>query len=341
MPACPPADVARRGNARDFLYIALGVGAVFGLLFAYAGVWPPVFAVETGSMMHVDRVEWFSGQGDTRDDDTGFGRVGTLDPGDLVLIKSIDGPSDVTTYAQADEEADYGDKGEVIAFRLQVDERERTILHRAMTYVSIEPRGDGVQYRVQWTEDWQEQGDCVQTPTYICTFGTEGVTIRELGINGRAFTQEGFITKGDNVASNPGADQSDPASPTEDPLAPEPIRVASVVGEAQGEIPAIGLLKVALSGQTIKNAEMQDHAYWLRIGNVVSPLDLWGLVLIELVAFVTAPILVTMTRDFFSQPKRTVTGELSVLEEMWQDTRSARQGARDSGDRGQGPRRPG
>lgn len=338
MPGRPPAHVARRGNARDFLYIALGVAAVFGLLFAYSGVWPPVFTVETGSMMHVDRVEWFSGQGDTRDDDTGVGRLGTLDPGDLVLIKAIDGPGDVTTYAQADDEADYGDKGEVIAFRLQVDERQRTILHRAMTYVSIEPRGEGVQYRVHWSPDWQEQGDCVTSPTYVCTFGSEGMTIRELGIHDQAFTQEGFITKGDNIASNPGADQALPANPTEDPLTPQPIRTANVVGEAQGEIPAIGLLRVAFSGQTLKNAEMQGHSSWLRIGNVVAPLDLWALVLIELVAFASAPILVTMVREIFSKPDRAVTGELSVLEEIWQDTRSACQGARDTGDRDQGTR---
>lgn len=331
--------MAQRGNARDFLYIALGVGAVFGLLFAYSGVWPPVFTVETGSMMHVDRVEWFSGQGDTRDDDTRFGRIGTLDPGDLVLIKEIDGPGDVTTFAQAEDEEDYGDRGEVIAFRLRVDEQQRTIIHRAMTYVNIEGRGEQAQYRVYWSPDWEEQGDCVRTPTYVCTFSVEeGVTIRELGINGQSFTQEGFITKGDNIASNPGADQAPPANPTQGALAPEPIRPATVVGEAQGEVPAIGLLRVAFSGQTLKNAEMQGHSAWLRIGNVVAPLDLWGLVLIELGLMVTAPLLVTVARDFFSKPTRKVTGELSVLEEMWRDTRSANRGPRGAGKGRQGSR---
>ncbi len=327
MPGRQPAAVAKRGNARDFLYIALGVGVVFGLLFAYAGVWPPVFTVETGSMMHVDRVEWFSGQGDTRDDETSFGRIGTLDPGDLVLIKAIDGPEDVTTFAQAEEE-DYGMPGEVIAFRLEVDQQQRTIIHRAMTYVSIEGEGDQARYRVYWSQAWDEHGDCVRTPTYVCTFSIDqGVTIDELGIQGQSFTQPGFITKGDNVASNPGADQAPPADPTAGALAPQPILPSAVVGEAQGEVPALGLLRVAFSGQTLKNAEMQGHDAWLRIGNVVAPLDLWGLVLIELGLMVTAPLFVTVARDFFRKPTRKVTGELSVLEEIWKETR-----ARDPGD---------
>lgn len=339
MPGRQRPTVAQRGNARDYLYIALAVGAVFGLLSLYAGNLPPVVTVQTGSMMHVDRVEWFSGQGDTRADGVSFGRLGTLDPGDIVLIKAIDGPRDVTTYAQAAHgDGDYGDKGEAIAFRLQVDERQQTIIHRAMTYVSIETSGDQVQYRVYWSEDWEEQGDCVETPTYICTFGTEGVTIRELGIRGQAFTQEGFITKGDNIASNPGADQAPPPSPTQDAIAPQPIRPATVLGEVQGEVPGFGLLRVAFSGQTIKNAEMQDHSYWLRVGNVVAPLDLWGVVLIELGLIVTAPVAVTIARDLFTEPSRKVTGELSVLEEIWQDTRSARQGARDTGERADGAR---
>lgn len=307
--------MARRGRKRDFLIIAAVVFGAFGALYLYSGVWPPIVVVESNSMMHVDRFEYVSGTGSAHGNDVGFGRFKTMDPGDIVLVRDVDSIEDVDTFARKDG-WHYGWWGDVVAYQRPGDDSGVTIIHRALTYVTVQGQGASASYRVWWSESWQERGTCVQHPIHTCVFGAEGVTINELGITRKTFRYSGFITKGDNGVSNAGADQAG-----SDPLMPQPVRLEDLVGKAQLEVPAVGALRLAFSGDTIKNAEMQGHRYFLRIGNMVAPTDIWMIAGLEVTALVLAPFFVAMVRDYFDKPSREVVAELAVLERAYNEVR--------------------
>lgn len=317
-PLREPGAVAN-GPFKDFAYIALGVGALFGALYLFTGVWPPVVVVETNSMMHVDTNEYNHGHGTAMGDGVNFGRLGTLDPGDLTLLRSVDSTSDVTTYAQ-DTNEQFGKPGDVIAYRTELDGRPVTILHRALTYVDVQDTDDGIRYVVDWTTDWEEPDDanCARQPVHRCTFDAGGITIQEEGTFNVQVTRSGFLTKGDNAATNPGIDQA-PPSPGTSALMPEPVQTDQIQGKAFGEIPSLGLVKLAVGGAIVLNAEMQDHEYFVRIGNMVAPVDLWLLATAQLITLSIAPFLLTVTRSAINARNVERAPEISVLKEAYSD----------------------
>jgi signal peptidase I len=327
-------------GVRDYVYIALAVGSVFALLFVITGSWPPVLTVQSNSMMHVNATEYDSGGGDTRADGVGFGRVGTIDPGDLVLVDSVDGPEDVQTYAHGNDTR-YGAPGDALVFKRVGTGTDLTIVHRAMTYVSPDGEGRNRTYTVDWTDEWDEPPEelatCSREPTYTCTFNSRGVFIPEIGVyrcseggapqtgglaspecpnpQPKPFRGPGFITKGDNEATNPGADQA-PTRRGEEPLNPQPVVMEQIQGVARGEVPALGLWKIAFSGTKIHNAAVQDHDYFLRVGNVVAPVDVWALAFGELVV-------TTIGRQLWEGRTEERAPELSALRGAIRDRRGS------------------
>lgn len=317
-PPREPRPVAS-GPYKDFVYIALGVGALFGALYLYTGVWPPVVVVETNSMMHVDPGEYQQHHGTGMAEHVGFGRLGTLDPGDLTLIEEVDSVNDVTTFARSDEHS-YGKPGDVIAYEATLNERPVIILHRALTYVDAQETDDGVRYVVDWTSEWEEpdDADCTQTPVYRCTFSSGGITIQEEGTFNVQVTRSGFLTKGDNAATNPGIDQA-PPDPGTSPLKPRPVIVDEIQGKALGEVPSIGLVKLTVSGSIVLNAEMQDHPYFLRIGNMVAPVDLWLIAGAQVITLSIAPFISTVTRSAWNARNVERAPEVSVLQDAYNE----------------------
>jgi signal peptidase I len=317
---------------RDYVYIALAVGAVFGALALYAGNWPPVLTVESNSMMHVNESELRGAKGDTRPEDMPFGRPGTLDPGDLFIVKSVDDPrEDITTYAEASESS-YGDRGDVIVYDRTGKGRDLTVVHRAMTYVNVSGNGSDRTYTVQWTDEWlvppEDISTCERGPEYKCTFDNRGVFLPELGIYDcegssgirggtceqrvpKPFLGSGFITKGDNVVTNDGADQGYVARG--DPLNPQPVVDRQIQGTAKGEIPAIGLYRLAISGEVVRNYRAQDHPHFLRFGNMVAPLDLWAVAIVEGVAIMAAPAMGSAGLHYYRGREEERVGELAAL----------------------------
>lgn len=303
------------GRRRDFLYIALAVGAIFGALFLYTGVWPPVVVVESNSMMHVDAREYQDNAGTTFGEDVGFGRLGTVDPGDLVMIKDVDSFAEIETFAHGDQR-NYGMRGDVIAFQATGGGGGLTVVHRAMTYVQVQGQGENLTYIVDWTNRWPEPetAECAREPAYVCKFGPRGVTIEPLDIVDKRFLGPGLITKGDNVATNPGADQARLAEGREG-LNPQPVVMKQIKGTVHHELPGIGLLKLAFTGDTVLNSQAQDHPYFLRIGNMVAPVDLWLVLLGEIVALAAAPVVFAVGRGLWRARTMERSEELSVLQE--------------------------
>src|SRR3972149_5875447 len=87
---------------RDIAIAAILVALIFGGMFAYAQVWPPVVVVESGSMQHSATRSY----------------LGVIDTGGMVLVQAVHSRSDVVTYVEGrvSGHETYGNYGDVIIF---------------------------------------------------------------------------------------------------------------------------------------------------------------------------------------------------------------------------------
>lgn len=273
------------GHGRDLLVAVAVVGGILLVLFLYTGNWPPPVVVESNSMMQVDPQEYEENYGTTRAEDVPYGRIGTIDPGDLVLVKEAGDASTISTYADGEEEH-YGRPGEVVVYFTNGARQGTPIIHRAMTHVNVQGQGEDRTYEVRWTSEWDssEATNCEERDSrQVCTFGSGGVTIPELNIDNREFTQDGFITKGDNVAGNRYPDQVLG-------IYDQPVPADQIQGVARGELPWFGLIKLTLTGNPRSTVEVQDHPYYWTIGAMTAPQDLWIMLVVGLGVVGLAPV---------------------------------------------------
>ncbi len=226
--------------------IALGsVVAILLVLTLYTQVWPPMVVVESGSMMHPEA--------------DAYGNLGTIDPGDLVLVKQVDQRTDVQLYVEGGKER-YGRSGDVIVY-YPGNERFRTpIIHRAMSYVWVEDGG------CEWIHPDEER-------RVSCDAGR--ITYEDWGLRDWEPQHSGFITLGDN---NGQADQASGSIGA--------VRLSWIQGEARGEVPWLGLLKLAMSPGVNQPNAPQD---WTRVGNAYAPHDLWVMLGVVLVVLLVLP----------------------------------------------------
>ncbi|OGS55429.1 MAG: hypothetical protein A3K60_05340 [Euryarchaeota archaeon RBG_19FT_COMBO_56_21] len=207
-----------------FLFVCL----VLLTMFAYTGMWPPLVVVESNSMMH--------GEDNLSD-------IGTIDTGDLVLVKKVDQASDIETYLEGYVSGyrSYGDYGDVIVYERGGVSAATPIIHRAMMYLEINPDNSGYKCaalknvpQTKWsTLNTADTWDNLTSVLIIHDVGWGGQSVT---IDIRAMTtsdRSGFITKGDH---NSAIDQMYGAA--------GPVNVDWVVGKARGEIPWFGLLKL-------------------------------------------------------------------------------------------------
>lgn len=172
------------------------------LLFAVSGIWPPMVAVESSSMNPHMQV------------------------GDLVFVmeehrlapRAAYAGTGVVTYRIGAETGytKFGAPGDVIVYEPGGNGRGTPIIHRARFWVNE-------------SENWYDEA----APAYVG--GADGC--RELP-NCPA-PHAGFITKGDNDATNPVYDQVNGLSP--------PVKPAWVVGTAEFRIPYLGYVKLYAS----------------------------------------------------------------------------------------------
>jgi signal peptidase len=153
---------------RDIAVSILAVALLGGYIFMISGVWPPMVAIESGSMEP------------------------NMDVNDLVFVMETDrfqpaaahGETGVVTAAEGRTVGyeQFGKSGDVIVFNPQGNEEVTPIIHRAMLYVE-----DG--------ENWYDRAN----PTYI------GSADNCQELLGCPASNAGFITKGDD---NPTYDQT-------------------------------------------------------------------------------------------------------------------------------------
>lgn len=216
---------------RDILTAFLVVFIILVVLWSYTGQWfgAPMVAIESGSMMH---------------NEEGFGRIGYIDAGDMVLLVKVNEKNDILTRGSnfGGEKAkglggyqSYGDYGDVIIYKKYGRTDEDQIIHRAIC--------------------WIEYDDIDNTYSVI-EYGIDGassVTINELGLNNYKPTHSGFITQGDNPITNDRCDQAGG-------ICSEPIKTEWITGKARFELPWIGTINLLfndlISGSFWNNNEI-------------------------------------------------------------------------------------
>jgi signal peptidase len=210
---------------RDVVIALLLVLIIISALWAYTGQWfgTPMVAIESGSMMHENEP---------------FGRIGTIDAGDMVLLVKVNSKSEIVTQIAKDpDNYHYQDYGDVIVYRPYGDEDRDQIIHRAMCWV-----------------EYHEEYDTYTIEGYSL-YNVTKINIPELGLNdwthpkrdvkGRSITpHSGYFTKGDNPRTNDRVDQAVGG------ICNEPIKLSWISGKARGELPWIGTLNLLFNDIT-------------------------------------------------------------------------------------------
>ncbi len=248
---------------RDAGIALLLVVLILVAMFAYSGLWPPLVVIESNSMMHGD---------------DNLSHIGTIDTGDLVLVKKVNRPNQIETYVDglSNGHRTYGDYGDVVIYKKGGSNTLTPIIHRAMIY--LEPNSDGLSYRSESLQNAPTGSWSVfpENDTWYHLTGSlmllnvgydhlnvqidvSGI-IRYFQLNGSP-AQAGFITKGDH---NSMTDQLY--------WGPYPlVKFNWVVGEARGEIPWFGLLKLWYSHSIASPAPSNSvRDLWIAIALIIA-----------------------------------------------------------------------
>jgi len=211
--------------------IAIGsVIVVFLLTFAYSGNWPPMVVIESGSMEH-DNNSLYA--------EPGYTHLGTIDTGDLVIVKEA-GKKNIVTYLEGKNTGyeKYGDYGDVIVYyKNGIREKDglpvTPVIHRAMFWVDVDI--ENKTYHVP------EAGRTFYNEIDLGKFGDEKLvgTIEE-----QALQNSGYVTKGDS-SGNPHPDQMTHTDINRNKV--QPVNPDWVVGMARGELPWFGLIKLRVT----------------------------------------------------------------------------------------------
>ncbi|HUR61358.1 MAG TPA: hypothetical protein VM286_03210 [Candidatus Thermoplasmatota archaeon] len=178
----------------------------------------PVVVVTSGSMMHCRNAGTLEANYGRTCESGNYGRIGTIDPGDLVFVRSVDSVRDVATLA-GDGDATYGKAGDVIVYHPRGSLTATAIIHRALFFVQAESDGT---YSV--ADLGISHASSLDQARLVAVTGCILPLTKD----------SGFVTRGDN---NLAADQC-PGN------ASGPVRLEWVIGKARGEVPWVGLVKL-------------------------------------------------------------------------------------------------
>ena len=258
---------------REALAVALVIVLLFSLVFGLTGQ-PlqggyPVVVVTTGSMMHCTNGE----PGDpVRNlgkgcEPTSWGRIGTIDPGDLVFVRKVFQPGEVESKADG-KGGSYGGPGDVIVFHPNGNRGTTPVIHRALFWVQV--NGDGTLSvpafgldhvrRVDSREAMQMAGCDVASTFAAQPSDPVGIAPAD---------RSGFVTRGDN---NGIADQCSGMMPA---------RMPWVIGKARLEVPWVGLVNLLWGDITAGTANFGNAGadskvmFFVVVGVVV--LSPWGI----------------------------------------------------------------
>lgn len=308
---------------RDVVVAAAIVGLLLAVIWIYSGQplrQAPVVSVESGSMMHGPFASG-SSSNPTEYGNPPFGRMGTIDPGDIVFVKRVRDPLDVEVAFGAGERGGYGGHGDVIVFMPNGEPGRTRVIHRAMLYVQAEPEGcqPGVNCRYivpafcnnPHLDEFAGRSD--HGLQRYCDGSSEPLSLH-LERDGLVLDTRdvpfpcadpaptcapffsGFITKGDNNLA-PDQQRQSGISPA--------VRIEWVIGKARGEIPWFGLIKLALYGNKSYNTatDPTQGANW-KILAARAPWDIWLSLFIALAVLISIPMAIDVISTQLAKRRR-------------------------------------
>ena len=291
---------------RDIMIAGLVLLILIGALWGITGQpFPqaPLVVIESGSMMHAD---------------SGFGKWGTIDPGDLVFVIAIHSKDDVVThgsekFGEASKENSgyntYGNYGNVLIYHPDKnsdgsitdpwDANETPIIHRAMCWITAIGVFKGGEYIIidyNEKDDFyvvQDDNGAVQElhvePESILYTVEEYLILREKSIdlddslNPPMLGLTNYKPKWSGfITKGDNNEICDQASS----ICPVPIQVDWVIGKAAFEIPWFGLIKLAIFG----NSGAYPEEDWTTIGFATAPTDCWIMLGASLVILISIPV---------------------------------------------------
>ena len=209
----------------------------------------PVVVIESGSMMRCDQGTHAGIASVTCEGP--YGRLGTIDPGDLVFVRDADrGVQSAAACLEAGDRERYGACGDTIVYRPGGSKLTTPIIHRAMVYIVPYPDAtfdipDCGLERVDRATIMAH--DCVRDafPASLLSSvdNVLGKYADDHAYRNQGPEAAGYITLGDN---NPGIDQGSSILGGDFSL----IRPDWVLGAARGELPWLGLLKLWFTDAT-------------------------------------------------------------------------------------------
>ncbi len=224
---------------KEVMVIVIIILVVFSSLWFYTDNWPPLAIVESKSMMH-----------------GADSAIGTMDTGDIVLIKSVSNRHDIKTYIEGQKSnyMTYDSYGDVIAFNKNGDS-STALIHRAVVWIEYNASGhnnDSALYGFG-SFDIPSMGLYDVTQVKLKDYDPGHITLyldlKTILYNFKNYNRKphgGFLTKGDN---NLEIDQFSLFTDSSGrPL--EPIVNDWIIGKAEGEVPWFGLISLYASGKT-------------------------------------------------------------------------------------------
>ncbi|MCX6666021.1 MAG: S26 family signal peptidase [Euryarchaeota archaeon] len=224
-------DKTKIALLRDVLIAFMAVLVVLLILWSYTGQWfaAPMVAIESGSMEHSN---------------SPFGRLGTIDAGDMVLVQKVSKQSDLVTYGAAKNADDknsffYSNWGDVIVYKPLGRTDVSQIIHRCMC----------------WVEVYNNNGKLTYTIEEFDIHNVTAINIPELGLNNfvpkppylpEPWTNSGYLTKGDH---NNIIDQATD-------ICPQPVKIEWISGKGRSEIPWVGTINLFFADLT--NGHLSD-----------------------------------------------------------------------------------
>jgi len=315
----------RISAVRDVAVAGAVVLLLLGVIWVYTGQrFPdqaPLVVVESGSMMHgPDGPCMQAPRGCSDFGRPVYGRMGNIDPGDLVLVKRVSSFDGIETAFGDGSRGGYGAHGDVLIYKRPPHGSGTPIIHRAMLKVFVkeegcspgQANGTGCVYVIPETcspafadfvqprsgsSDWHAYCEGSSEPITLALV-RDGVFLNLEGYPCRASCSvsyySGIITKGDN---NWVADQPSPYSGEVSMVtACCPIRMEWIVGKARGEVPWFGLIKLALYGNPNYLCGVGESCsdptrgtQWTFV-RATAPWDIWVMLFVAIGVLVAAPI---------------------------------------------------
>lgn len=230
-------DKEHKSTLKAIIAIPVVIALIFVALFAYSGIWPPLVVVDSESMQHGEESS-----------------IGTIDTGDIVIIKKTDSFEDITTYVEGLSTGykTYSGYGDVIIYNSEY--LNKSIIHRAI--IKLEYDESTNTFSAPSLKDinenlWEADGGhsysglkneiIIKNVSYTDS-GEIIINLKNILFDMGSDPHGGIVTMGDG---NSRIDQNSGIS--------DLVEEKDISGKARGEIPWFGIVNLLANGHDLSD----------------------------------------------------------------------------------------